>query len=351
MMGKSDLYLGGASRRRVCSRGGSDTLLSDSELANLSQAVSCDLYRVILTLMTMRSAYAYDALYKTLITAISEEELMDKLKFVAKGEPKGKLTFRMPIPEAMISMEIKESDAYLNYLAKYPNAQSGAPTFWKGSRTKAIHATLVLEKDVNKQVDEAYNAHLKLKLKAQKQISPAAQLFLDLKKGAKESKRQRILEEIRKASKEGSGAAPESLNHSDSSDNSIWKSTDDDKTKSDNSDNGDDDDDSDKDSDDEEDQTTSFEILVHEKEPVQPQPELQPQMVPLLDTITEVQEEIANDQVMESPPAATTNAPLTKSKKKRAHKILKKEIQRKNDSKKAIMQKLEEHEKKLDALA
>ncbi|GKB22315.1 hypothetical protein Tco_0856238 [Tanacetum coccineum] len=74
-----------------------------------------------------------EALYKTLITAISEE-LMDKLKFVAKGEPKGKLTFRMPIPEAMISMEIKESDAYLNYLAKYPNAQSGAPTFWKGSR-------------------------------------------------------------------------------------------------------------------------------------------------------------------------------------------------------------------------
>ncbi|GJS26724.1 hypothetical protein Tco_0487344 [Tanacetum coccineum] len=58
------------------------------------------------------------------------------------------------------------------------------------------------------------------------------------------------------------------------------------------------------------------------------------------------------DQVMDSPPAATTKiTPPTKLKKKRAKKLLRKAIQRKNDSKKAIMKKLEEHEQMLNALA
>ncbi|GJR17164.1 hypothetical protein Tco_0965691 [Tanacetum coccineum] len=120
---------------------------------------------------------------------INEEELVVKLKFVAKGELKGKPTFRMPILEAMMSREVKESVAYVDNLAKYPNAQSHTPTHRRGQgkgymrkdheealelaqqinlvehqkqekelRTKVIHATLVLKKDVNKQVDEAYAA-------------------------------------------------------------------------------------------------------------------------------------------------------------------------------------------------
>ncbi|GJU57580.1 hypothetical protein Tco_1235346 [Tanacetum coccineum] len=112
---------------------------------------------------------------KLILEDFSEEELVEKLKFIAKGEPKGKPTFGMPIPEAMMSREIKE---------KVRNNE-----FWK-------------------------------------------------------------------ALGEGLGVGPDSPNHSDSTDNSIWESTNDDKTKSnkdsdhgdesDNSDQGDDNDDSNK---------------------------------------------------------------------------------------------------------
>ncbi|GKA87760.1 hypothetical protein Tco_0809524 [Tanacetum coccineum] len=204
---------------------------------------------------------------------ISEKELVEKLKFVAKGEPKGKPTFRIPILEAMMSREIKESIVYLNYLAKYLNAQSGAPTLGKGrgkgymkkgglevnapkKKRADVPRRKLLEKEVNKEVDKTYNAQLKVKLKAPQQISHAAHSLLDLKKGVKESKKQRILEEIVKALREGLGVAPNSPDHSDSTNNSIWESTNDDKTESDkdsdhgdesdNSDKGDDNDDSDK---------------------------------------------------------------------------------------------------------
>nr|GEX09540.1 hypothetical protein [Tanacetum cinerariifolium] len=50
----------------------------------------------------------------------------------------------------------------------------------KERRSKTRHAALVLEKEVNKEVDEAYDDQMKLKLKAQKPISPATQLLLDL---------------------------------------------------------------------------------------------------------------------------------------------------------------------------
>ncbi|GJU77433.1 hypothetical protein Tco_1274503 [Tanacetum coccineum] len=324
---------------------------------------------------------------------ISEEELVEKLMFVAKGEPKGKPAFRMPILEVMMSREVKESDAYLYYLAKYSHAQFGAPTLGRGK---------VLEKDVNKQVDEVYDAWMKLKLKAQKHVSHDAQLLLNLKKGYKGSKRQHIIKEIRKAPEEGSGAIQDSQDHSDSSNESIWNSTNDDKIESekdsnngdesDNSDHGDENDDSDKDSDAGEDQTTDFGIFVHDKEQVQTQPELQPHspsatitshedvswylndpsevemtellnkpmytesttltVVPLLNTIHDTQEDNHVDQVTESPPAATTTITLpTKTNKKQAKNLLKKAIQRQNDSKKAIMQRLEEHEQKLNALA
>ncbi|GJS84826.1 hypothetical protein Tco_0751367 [Tanacetum coccineum] len=183
----------------------------------------------------------------------SEEELVEKLKLVAKGEPKGKPTFRIPIPEAMMSREIKEFDAYLNYMAKYLNVQFGSLTLGRG-QGKGYMRKGVLEMNAPKKkkagVPRRSRTITILKLKAQKHVSPNAQLLLNFKRGAKESKGQRILEEFRKTLGEGSGAAPNSLNHSDSSDNSIWESIDDDKTESDKDfDHKDDNDDSNKDSD------------------------------------------------------------------------------------------------------
>ncbi|GKC58378.1 hypothetical protein Tco_1085976 [Tanacetum coccineum] len=170
----------------------------------------------------------------------------------------------------------------------------------KEHRSKARHADLVLDKEVKKEVDEAYNAQLKFKLKAHEQ-GPG----------------------------EGSSAAPDSPDHSDSSNSSIWESCDDDKTESDNDiDKKDNDDDSDKDSNASKDQIEGFGILVHDNEPKQRQIELQPHspsvtitsqednqtltVVPFLDTIPEVQEDPPVDQVTNSPPATTTNIPTIK---------------------------------------
>ncbi|GKA34288.1 hypothetical protein Tco_0720717 [Tanacetum coccineum] len=135
----------------------------------------------------------------------------------------------------------------------------------------------------------------------------------------------------RKALGEGSSAAPDSLDHSYSFDNSIWDSTNDDKTKSEkDSDHGD----------------KSFEIRAHDKEPEQPQLEIQyhspsvtimsqkdvsrylndphevqitellnepmytetttETVIPLLDSIHETQEDNPVDKVMKSTPDTTT---------------------------------------------
>ncbi|GKA79614.1 hypothetical protein Tco_0786210, partial [Tanacetum coccineum] len=233
-----------------------------------------------------------DLICETLVIhKISEEELVEKLKFVAKGEPKCNPTYRMPIPEAMLINAPKKK-------------KDEVP---RRSRTITIADNLLEDPDQAK--------------------------------GAKESKKERILEEIRKALGEGSIAVPDSLNHNDSSQSSIWESSDDDKTEiDDDSNKGDNDDEFDKDSDAGDDHTTSFGILTVT-------------VVPLLDTILEVQEEAPIDQAIDYPPATTTITPPTKSKKKRAKTLLKRVIRQKNDSKKSIMQKIGEHEQKLNALA
>ncbi|GJT72598.1 hypothetical protein Tco_1031884 [Tanacetum coccineum] len=74
----------------------------------------------------------------------------------------------------------------------------------KEQRSKVRHDALVLDKEV----DEAYNDQMKLKLKA--------------------------VEQITKGPGEGSSAVPDSPDHSDSSDTSVWESSDDDKIESDN---------------------------------------------------------------------------------------------------------------------
>ncbi|GJY99395.1 hypothetical protein Tco_0516825 [Tanacetum coccineum] len=190
----------------------------------------------------------------------NEDEVVQKLKFAAKEELKGKLMYGKKILEAMLSQAIIEFVDYLNYLAKSRNAQSCVPTLGRGrekgfrvscvtnleeqkqrekeQRTNTKHAALVLDKEVDQEVNEAYNDQLKFKPKAVEQISLDTQLLLDLKKTSKASREELIL--------------------------------DDDKTKSKN--------DSNNASDVGDDQTKSFEILVHNKEQEQPQPELQPHM-------------------------------------------------------------------------
>ncbi|GJU29476.1 hypothetical protein Tco_1173065 [Tanacetum coccineum] len=127
----------------------------------------------------------------------NEDEVVQKLKFATKGELKGKLRYGKKILEAMLSQAIMEFADYLNYLAKSWNAQSGVPTLGRGQgkgymsigfrvscttnveehkqrekeqRTKTKHAALVLDKEVDQEVNEAYNDQLKFKPKATKQI-------------------------------------------------------------------------------------------------------------------------------------------------------------------------------------
>ncbi|GJT15382.1 hypothetical protein Tco_0874088 [Tanacetum coccineum] len=235
---------------------------------------------------------------------VGEEARLEKLKYVAKGEPRGKRTFGMPIPESMMSREIKESNAYkqkdevprhsrtITYADNLLEDQGQALDYAilvnqeenqqreMELRSKQRHARIVLEKQVNKEVDKGYK-HMKIKIKAQEKLSPKSQLLLNLKKQRKENKEQRILDDIRKAPREGSSAALESPNHSDSSDNS-----DDDMIKSDRDSNhgaehdksdyesaDSDKDDSNKDSD--KDQAADFVIRPHAKEPESKQPEPQ----------------------------------------------------------------------------
>ncbi|GJT17386.1 hypothetical protein Tco_0876092 [Tanacetum coccineum] len=53
----------------------------------------------------------------------------------------------------------------------------------KERRLKAKHKPLVLDKEVSKEIGEAYNAKLKFKLEVVERITPDAQLLLDLKQG------------------------------------------------------------------------------------------------------------------------------------------------------------------------
>ncbi|GJV04354.1 hypothetical protein Tco_1337923 [Tanacetum coccineum] len=93
----------------------------------------------------------------------------------------------------------------------------------KERQTKQRHARIMLERQVNKEVDEGYQ-HLKVKLKSKEQPSPEAQLLLNLKKQGKESNKQAILEEIkRKDTREGSDhdESDNDSEHGDASDKSA----------------------------------------------------------------------------------------------------------------------------------
>ncbi|GJX24377.1 hypothetical protein Tco_0228822 [Tanacetum coccineum] len=204
------------------------------------------------------------------IYTVAKAECLKKLKYVAKGEPKGKPTFGMPIPDNMLSkglmrrsdMEVnppkskKQKDAVprhsrtitfadnvlpdpneaLEY-AKLVNMEETQQRETK-QRSKQRHARIVLERQVNKE------------------------LLLNLKRQSKESKKQSILEEFkRKPLEEDHEDNDNDSEHGDESDKSDIDE------KSAESEN----DKSDKDSDDADDQTIEFVITSHDKEPEQTQ--------------------------------------------------------------------------------
>nr|GEV46108.1 hypothetical protein [Tanacetum cinerariifolium] len=64
----------------------------------------------------------------------TKDEVLSKLTFMSKGEPKGALSYGVKILDAMLSDTIKESDDYINYLTKYKSAQPSVPTLGRACR-------------------------------------------------------------------------------------------------------------------------------------------------------------------------------------------------------------------------
>ncbi|GKB53691.1 hypothetical protein Tco_0904444 [Tanacetum coccineum] len=63
---------------------------------------------------------------------IKDDEVLGKLKFVAKGEPTRKSRYGKTNLDVMLSDEIKAFADYVNYLMKFGNAQSSVPILGKG---------------------------------------------------------------------------------------------------------------------------------------------------------------------------------------------------------------------------
>ncbi|GJZ43893.1 hypothetical protein Tco_0591148, partial [Tanacetum coccineum] len=66
----------------------------------------------------------HPTLYKCLDSTtnlVFDDTLLENIKYVAKGERKP--IFEMPIPKALLSSKLKESQTYAAYMDKYPQAQ------------------------------------------------------------------------------------------------------------------------------------------------------------------------------------------------------------------------------------
>ncbi|GJV72303.1 hypothetical protein Tco_1492298 [Tanacetum coccineum] len=146
-------------------------------------------------------------------------------KYAAKGERKP--TFGMPIPEAIMSSEIKELQVYVDYVTKYPQAQTVPKHgIGKGLMRKGDVPKLKNKKDVVPRRKRSIIVDENVLYDPDEAPEYATQ------KQNKASREQAILEEVkRKATGEGSGVTPESPDHSSSSDDSSESATND-KTKS-----------------------------------------------------------------------------------------------------------------------
>ncbi|GJY37157.1 hypothetical protein Tco_0422535 [Tanacetum coccineum] len=155
------------------------------------------------------------AILNSLPHLIADEARLEKLKYVAKAETRGKPTFGMLIPKAMMSLMrrgdiptpkkkkdvvqkrsktitaednvFSDHDEAMEY-AKQVSIKETEKREMK-RRKKHIHARVVLERQVNKEVDNGFD-HLKVKLKAKEKLSHDARLLLNLRRQGKESKKK-----------------------------------------------------------------------------------------------------------------------------------------------------------------
>nr|GEY65299.1 hypothetical protein [Tanacetum cinerariifolium] len=172
---------------------------------------------------------------------------------------------------------------------------------------KERHASLVIGKEVDKEVEEGFNAQIKFKLKVVETIPPALQSLLDLKQGLKASRQESMLKKMLKGLEERSRLKPKT--------HTSWTS--DDHINND-------------DYDDRADQTGRYDNLCGTYPKGNP----------------EVHDDVPAYQLISSPPATTPHNPTTNLNKKHAKQLIGKARQRKNDSTKAILQKQAKHEQR-----
>ncbi|GJZ18389.1 hypothetical protein Tco_0554512, partial [Tanacetum coccineum] len=203
---------------------------------------------------------------------IGEEELMEKLKFVAKGEPKGTPTFGMPIPEAM--MRRGQGKGYMRKVdmeINVPKPKKKKSKFPMKQRIITIAVNLLEDLDKALELAAQINSgripeYKKRKTKGKNQSKTCYLSAVTTLVGSRNNKpRSSSMAAIDWKYDQG---LPKTW-RGDESDKSDHED------ESANSNNEDDDSDSDKDSDAEEDQTVGFEIRAHDTDLEQPQPELQ----------------------------------------------------------------------------
>ncbi|GJX05043.1 hypothetical protein Tco_0190959 [Tanacetum coccineum] len=128
----------------------------------------------------------------SMIHHIKDEEVLGKLKFVKKDNLLGNqdLSFKCTYTRKGSWQRLHEQRC----LRKDPNQAvelvmsvnlEEHEKREKERQTKARHATIVLDKEVDQEVNEGFKEQMKLKLKVVQQLTPDAQLLLDLKKGSR----------------------------------------------------------------------------------------------------------------------------------------------------------------------
>ncbi|GJY38845.1 retrovirus-related pol polyprotein from transposon TNT 1-94 [Tanacetum coccineum] len=222
----------------------------------------------------------------------------NKLKYVAKGERM--LTFGIPIPEAMMSSEIKESQAYMNYVTKYPKGQATPKdVMGKGLMRKGDIPTPKRKKNVVPRRKRSINGD--------DNVLSDPDSVLDSSSSDTDDKTE----------SERDSDHDESDNDSEHGDESDKSTSDDESTESD---------ESDKEFDNADDQKEDFVIKPHDKELENHRNHFQPQMSELLNepsyteatttTVSPILETIHETQEQDNSTSPAT--PPTKTKKKRA---------------------------------
>ncbi|GJV66968.1 hypothetical protein Tco_1482477 [Tanacetum coccineum] len=271
---------------------------------------------------------------------IKDDEVLGKLKFVAKGEPTRKSRYGKTNLDVMLSDEIKAFADYVNYLMKFGNAQSSVPTLGKGQgkgymnrggleinvekkkkkvevlkkkRTITVADNILGDQAVELVVSVNIEEHKKREEERRTKARHEALVIdkeVDHEKGSRASREVHILKQIPKGPREGfvhdkEQEQPTAQPHSPS----VTVSSHEDVSRYLN----------------ENHENVFTDIMsrpVHTKTHTT-------SLVPIQEENPEVQDDITSADLTSSPPATKTHLPLTKYKKKR----------------------LADHEKRINALA